>query len=92
MADFYFQIQSNFPHVARRAYKRDTTPFMGTGHTPNAIQSLVRGTNGYRLVDAGHGPRSTRQVIWHNRLRGGGASGQDLGIDWRWVKNTLPNT
>jgi deoxyribodipyrimidine photo-lyase len=84
--DFYFQILSNFPHVAAGAYKReyDAIQWEQGEHAEALFQAWCKGRTGYPLVDAAMA-QINQTGYMHNRLRMvvGSFLVKDLGIDWR---------
>ncbi len=85
--DFYFQILSNFPHVAQGAYKReyDAISWERGPHAEALFKAWCEGRTGYPLVDAAMA-QINQTGYMHNRLRmvAGSFLVKDLGIDWRW--------
>ncbi|WP_114970044.1 cryptochrome/photolyase family protein [Rhodoferax ferrireducens] len=84
--DFYFQILTNFPHVAHGAYKReyDAIPWERGEHAETLFKAWCEGRTGYPLVDAAMA-QINQTGYMHNRLRMvvGSFLVKDLGIDWR---------
>lgn len=85
--DFYFQILSNFPHVAVGAYKReyDRIQWEQGEHAQTLFQAWCNGVTGYPLVDAAMAQLNQTGYM-HNRLRmvAGSFLVKHLGLDWRW--------
>ena len=85
--DFYFQILSNFPHVAVGAFKPeyDAIKWEHGEHAEKLFATWCEGRTGYPLVDAAMA-QINQTGYMHNRLRMVVASFlvKDLGIDWRW--------
>jgi deoxyribodipyrimidine photo-lyase len=85
--DFYFQILSNFPHVAQGAYKReyDAIQWEQGPHAEVLFKAWCEGRTGYPLVDAAMA-QINQTGYMHNRLRMvvGSFLVKDLGINWRW--------
>ena len=85
--DFYFQILSNFPHVAVGAFKPpyDAIAWEGGELAQTLFQAWCNGQTGYPLVDAAMA-QINQTGYMHNRLRmvAGSFLVKDLGIDWRW--------
>ncbi len=85
--DFYAQILSNFPHVARDAFKPEYDAIeWEKGEKANRFfTAWCEGRTGYPLVDAAMA-QINQTGYMHNRLRMVTASFliKDLGIDWRW--------
>jgi len=85
--DFYFQILSNFPHVAQSAFKPefDAIRWQHGQHAQQLFQAWCDGQTGYPLVDAAMA-QINQSGYMHNRLRmvAGSFLVKDLGIDWRW--------
>lgn len=85
--DFYFQILSNFPHVAHGAYKReyDAISWEQGPQAQTLFRAWCEGRTGYPLVDAAMA-QINQTGYMHNRLRmvAGSFLVKDLGIDWRW--------
>jgi len=85
--DFYFQILSNYPHVAQRAFKPDYDAISWEQGEP--AQALYRawceGRTGYPIVDAAMAQLNQTGYM-HNRLRmvAGSFLVKHLGLDWRW--------
>ncbi|TFZ03655.1 cryptochrome/photolyase family protein [Ramlibacter humi] len=90
--DFYFQILSNFPHVADeagngRSFRReyDAIAWEKGARARQLFAAWCEGRTGYPIVDAAmHQLNQTGYM--HNRLRMVAASFlcKDLGVDWRW--------
>lgn len=85
--DFYAQILSNFPHVAKQSFKPayDLITWEQGPRAEALFQAWCKGQTGYPLVDAAMA-QINRTGYMHNRLRMVTASFlvKDLGIDWRW--------
>jgi deoxyribodipyrimidine photo-lyase len=90
--DFYFQILSNFPHVAgadgtSASFKRDYDRIQWAEgpEADSLFAAWCEGRTGYPLVDAAMA-QINQTGYMHNRLRMVVASFlcKDLGIDWRW--------
>jgi deoxyribodipyrimidine photo-lyase len=85
--DFYFQVLSNFPHVAQRAFKPeyDRIAWEHGEHAQHLFLNWCQGTTGYPLVDAAMAQLNQTGYM-HNRLRmvAGSFLVKHLGIDWRW--------
>ena len=85
--DFYFQILSNFPHVATGGYKReyDRIEWEQGEHAQALFQAWCDGITGYPLVDAAMAQLNQTGYM-HNRLRmvAGSFLVKHLGLDWRW--------
>ena len=85
--DFYFQILSNFPHVAVGAFKQpyDAIRWEDGELAQTLFQAWCNGQTGYPLVDAAMA-QINQTGYMHNRLRmvAGSFLVKDLGIDWRW--------
>lgn len=84
--DFYFQILSNFPRVARGAYKPeyDAISWESGPRGDSLFKAWCLGETGYPLVDAAMAQLNQTGYM-HNRLRMvvGSFLVKDLGIDWR---------
>jgi deoxyribodipyrimidine photo-lyase len=87
VADFYFQILTNFPHVASGAYKReyDRIRWEQGPHAQTLFTAWCEGKTGYPLVDAAMAQLNQTGYM-HNRLRmvAGSFLVKHLGLDWRW--------
>jgi deoxyribodipyrimidine photo-lyase len=85
--DFYFQILSNFPHVATGAFKAayDAITWEDGPQAEALFQAWCTGQTGYPLVDAAMAQLNQTGYM-HNRLRMvvGSFLVKNLGIDWRW--------
>ena len=85
--DFYFQILSNFPHVATGAFKPvyDAIAWEEGPLAEALFQAWCTGQTGYPLVDAAMAQLNQTGYM-HNRLRMvvGSFLVKNLGIDWRW--------
>jgi deoxyribodipyrimidine photo-lyase len=85
--DFYAQILSNFPHVAKGAFKPeyDLIDWEQGERAQARFSAWCEGRTGYPLVDAAM-EQLNRTGYMHNRLRMVVASFlvKDLGLDWRW--------
>jgi len=85
--EFYFQILSNFPHVARGAFKPtfDAIRWADGPHAQQLFDTWCQGKTGYPIVDAAMAQLNQTGYM-HNRLRMVAASFlvKHLGIDWRW--------
>ncbi len=90
--DFYFQVLSQFPHVAdaegrshsfRREY--DAIAWEQGPEAQERFRAWCEGRTGYPLVDAAMA-QINQTGYMHNRLRMIVASFlcKDLGLDWRW--------
>jgi deoxyribodipyrimidine photo-lyase len=85
--DFYFQILSNFPHVATGAFKPEYDAIAWedgpVAHT--LFTAWCEGRTGYPLVDAAM-LQLNQTGYMHNRLRmvAGSFLVKHLGLDWRW--------
>jgi deoxyribodipyrimidine photo-lyase len=84
--DFYAQILSNYPHVAKASFKPDYDAIeWETGAQADALfVAWCEGRTGYPLVDAAMA-QINQTGYMHNRLRMVAACFliKDLGIDWR---------
>ena len=85
--DFYFQVLSNFPHVAENAFKPeyDQIAWEQGAHGQTLFAAWCQGTTGYPLVDAAMAQLNQTGYM-HNRLRmvAGSFLVKHLGLDWRW--------
>lgn len=85
--DFYFQVLSNFPHVARGAFKPayDAIRWEEGPHALQLFDAWCKGATGYPIVDAAMA-QINQTGYMHNRLRmvAGSFLVKHLGIDWRW--------
>lgn len=85
--DFYFQILSNFPHVAKQSFKPEYEAIQWEhgAHAEKLFAAWCEGRTGYPIVDAAMA-QINQTGYMHNRLRMVVASFlvKDLGIDWRW--------
>lgn len=85
--DFYFQILSNFPHVATGAFKAvyDAIAWDEGPQAEALFAAWCQGQTGYPLVDAAMAQLNQTGYM-HNRLRMvvGSFLVKNLGIDWRW--------
>ena len=85
--DFYFQILSNFPHVAHSSFKPEYDAIQWeSGETAqHYFQAWCDGQTGYPIVDAAMAQLNQTGYM-HNRLRmvAGSFLVKHLGIDWRW--------
>ncbi|MCP5282148.1 MAG: deoxyribodipyrimidine photo-lyase [Rhodoferax sp.] len=84
--EFYFQILSNFPHVADSAFKPefDAIRWRHGAAADKLFQAWCEGRTGYPIVDAAMA-QINQTGYMHNRLRmvAGSFLVKDLGIDWR---------
>jgi deoxyribodipyrimidine photo-lyase len=84
--EFYFQVLSNFPHVATSAFKPEYDRIeWARGTLADALfEAWCAGRTGYPLVDAAMLQLNTSGYM-HNRLRmvAGSFLVKHLGIDWR---------
>ena len=84
--DFYFQILSNFPHVATGAFRPEYDAIVWeSGESADArFIAWCEGRTGYPLVDAAM-LQLRQSGYMHNRLRmvAGSFLVKHLGIDWR---------
>ena len=84
--EFYFQVLSNFPHVATSAFKPEYDRIeWARGTRADALfEAWCEGRTGYPLVDAAMLQLNTSGYM-HNRLRmvAGSFLVKHLGIDWR---------
>jgi deoxyribodipyrimidine photo-lyase len=81
--DFFFNIMSAFPHVAKGAFRREYDSIRWET-SPKHFRAWQDGRTGYPIVDAGM--RQLKALGWmHNRVRMITASFlcKDLLIDWR---------
>lgn len=85
--DFYFQVLSNFPHVAQQAFKPeyDHIAWEQGERAQKLFLAWCQGATGYPLVDAAMAQLNESGYM-HNRLRmvAGSFLVKHLGIDWRW--------
>jgi deoxyribodipyrimidine photo-lyase len=85
--DFYFQILSNFPSVAKNGFKPeyDQITWEQGEHAKAMFLAWCRGATGYPLVDAAM-MQLNQTGYMHNRLRmvAGSFLVKHLGLDWRW--------
>jgi deoxyribodipyrimidine photo-lyase len=85
--DFYFQVLSNFPHVAQQAFKPeyDHIAWEHGEQAQRLFLAWCQGATGYPLVDAAMAQLNQTGYM-HNRLRmvAGSFLVKHLGIDWRW--------
>ncbi len=85
--DFYFQVLSNFPHVAENAFKPeyDQITWEKGAYAQSLFAAWCQGTTGYPLVDAAMAQLNQTGYM-HNRLRMVACSFlvKHLGLDWRW--------
>ncbi len=85
--DFYFQILSNFPHVATGAFKPvyDAIAWEEGPQAEALFAAWCAGQTGYPLVDAAMAQLNQTGYM-HNRLRMvvGSFLVKNLGLDWRW--------
>ena len=85
--DFYFQVLSNFPHVAANSFKPDydTIVWEQGALADSRFKAWCEGHTGYPLVDAAMA-QLNQSGYMHNRLRmvAGSFLVKHLGIDWRW--------
>ena len=85
--DFYFQILSNFPHVASGAFKPeyDAIAWEDGPVAQTLFAAWCEGRTGYPLVDAAM-LQLNQTGYMHNRLRmvAGSFLVKHLGLDWRW--------
>lgn len=82
--DFYSQILANFPHVAKRSFRK-AYDHINWRNNEEEFSAWCEGKTGYPLVDAGM--RELNQTGYmHNRVRMVTASflTKHLLIDWRW--------
>ena len=84
--DFYFQILSNFPHVATAAFRPeyDAIAWESGPEAERRFKAWCEGQTGYPLVDAAM-LQLRQSGYMHNRLRmvAGSFLVKHLGIDWR---------
>jgi deoxyribodipyrimidine photo-lyase len=84
--EFYFQVLSNFPHVATSSFKPEYDRIEWSTGAPadGLFQAWCEGRTGYPLVDAAMLQLNTSGYM-HNRLRmvAGSFLVKHLGIDWR---------
>jgi deoxyribodipyrimidine photo-lyase len=84
--DFYFQILSNFPHVASAAFKPayDRIAWKTGAHAESLFDAWCEARTGYPLVDAAM-LQLQQSGYMHNRLRmvAGSFLVKHLGLDWR---------
>ena len=82
--DFYAQILSHFPHVAKRAF-RPAYDDIAWRNNEEDFEKWCKGETGYSLVDAGM-KELLATGFMHNRVRMLVASflTKHLLIDWRW--------
>jgi deoxyribodipyrimidine photo-lyase len=84
--EFYFQILSNFPHVAESSFKPafDKIRWHHGAHADKLFKAWCDGQTGYPIVDAAMA-QINQTGYMHNRLRmvAGSFLVKDLGIDWR---------
>ena len=84
--DFYFQILSNFPHVADNAFRSayDAIEWDSGPQADQRFTAWTEGRTGYPLVDAAM-LQLRQSGYMHNRLRMVSASFlvKHLGLDWR---------
>jgi deoxyribodipyrimidine photo-lyase len=85
--DFYFQVLSNFPHVAQNAFKPqyDHIAWEQGERAQTLFAAWLQGATGYPLVDAAMAQLNQTGYM-HNRLRmvAGSFLVKHLGLDWRW--------
>ena len=85
--DFYFQVLSNFPHVAAHSFKPDYDAIVWEqgGLAQDRFAAWCEARTGYPLVDAAMA-QLNQSGYMHNRLRmvAGSFLVKHLGIDWRW--------
>ncbi len=85
--DFYFQVLSNFPQVARSAFKPEYDQITWEQGAPaqTLFSAWCNGATGYPLVDAAMAQLNQTGYM-HNRLRmvAGSFLVKHLGLDWRW--------
>ncbi len=85
--DFYFQVLSNFPHVAQQSFKPeyDAIVWEHGEQAQRLFLAWCQGVTGYPIVDAAMAQLNQTGYM-HNRLRmvAGSFLVKHLGIDWRW--------
>ena len=85
--DFYFQVLSNFPHVAGNSFKPDydAIAWEQGALAQERFAAWCEARTGYPLVDAAMA-QLNQSGYMHNRLRmvAGSFLVKHLGIDWRW--------
>jgi deoxyribodipyrimidine photo-lyase len=85
--DFYFQVLSNFPHVAQNAFKPEYDQIIWEqgSRAQTLFAAWCQGATGYPLVDAAMAQLNQTGYM-HNRLRmvAGSFLVKHLGLDWRW--------
>ncbi|MBJ7469021.1 MAG: deoxyribodipyrimidine photo-lyase, partial [Rhodoferax sp.] len=85
--DFYFQVLSNFPHVAGNSFKPDydAIAWEQGALAQDRFAAWCEARTGYPLVDAAMA-QLNQSGYMHNRLRmvAGSFLVKHLGIDWRW--------
>ena len=85
--DFYFQVLSNFPHVAHSAFRPeyDAIHWEQGDRAQALFAAWCQGATGYPLVDAAMAQLNQTGYM-HNRLRmvTGSFLVKHLGLDWRW--------
>ena len=85
--DFYFQVLSNFPHVAGNSFKPDydAITWEQGALAQERFAAWCEARTGYPLVDAAMA-QLNQSGYMHNRLRmvAGSFLVKHLGIDWRW--------
>ncbi|WP_317898994.1 cryptochrome/photolyase family protein [Aurantibacillus circumpalustris] len=82
--DFYMMILSNFPHVAKSAFKKDYD-YIRWRNNEVEFEKWCKGETGFPIVDAGMRELNATGFM-HNRVRMITSSFliKDLLIDWRW--------
>ena len=85
--DFYFQVLSNFPHVAQSAFKPEYDRIeWEQGERAQALfAAWCKGETGYPIVDAAMAQLNQTGYM-HNRLRmvAGSFLVKHLGVNWQW--------
>jgi deoxyribodipyrimidine photo-lyase len=85
--DFYFQVLSNFPHVAGNSFKPDydAIAWEQGALAQERFAAWCEARTGYPRVDAAMA-QLNQSGYMHNRLRmvAGSFLVKHLGIDWRW--------
>ncbi|HKK75787.1 MAG TPA: deoxyribodipyrimidine photo-lyase [Saprospiraceae bacterium] len=82
--DFYAQILDNYPHVAKRSFRKKYD-YIEWRNNEEEYQAWCEGRTGYPIVDAGMRQLNATGYM-HNRVRMITASflTKHLLIDWRW--------
>lgn len=82
--DFYMMILSNFPHAAKKAFKKEYENIPWRNNEQD-FEKWCRGETGFPIVDAGMRELNATGFM-HNRIRMIVSSFlvKDLLIDWRW--------